>query len=158
MQLLGHLIVRLVSVIFALLMGILAATMFLSLGIVRDVVDPAMQFHFDTGADGFLVPLFGLIASPFVAAAVMAPALLVIAFAELMRWRGMITNLILGGIVAVFVGWQQFLLDVNPPLSDGTLIVLLAAGFVGGFVYWIIAGRSAGNWLEDRRPRSEPEE
>ncbi|MEM7461237.1 MAG: hypothetical protein AAF362_01000 [Pseudomonadota bacterium] len=158
MQLLGHLIVRLVSVTFALFLGILSATMFLSLGIVRDVVDPAMQFHFDTGADGFLIPLFGLIASPFVAAAVMAPALLVIAFAELMRWRGMITNLLLGGVVAVFVGWQQFLLDESQSISDGTLVVLLAAGFVGGFVYWTIAGRSAGNWLEERRPRSEPEE
>lgn len=150
MQILGHLIVRLVSVFLGLILSILAAAMFLSMGIVRDVVDPTMQYHTGIGADGFLVPLLGLAASPFVAAAVLAPAAIVIAIAELMRWRGIVSNLLLGGMIAIFAGWQQFLLEDRQSLSDGTLVVLLAAGFVGGFVYWLIAGRQAGNWLESR--------
>lgn len=148
MQILGHLIVRLVSIIFGLFLSIFAATMFLSLGIVRDVVDPAMQYHTGTGMDDFLVPLFGLVASPFVAAAVLAPAVITIAIAELMRWRSIVANFLLGGIIAVFAGWQQFLLEDRQSISNGTLVVLLAAGFVGGFVYWLIAGRHAGNWLD----------
>ncbi|MGI9400733.1 MAG: hypothetical protein ACR2O0_05725 [Rhizobiaceae bacterium] len=153
MQFIGHLIVRSVSILLGLFLGILAATMFLSLGIVRDVVDPSMQYHWGFGADGLLVPLLGLIASPFVAGAVLAPAAIIIAIAELAHWRGMVSNLLLGGIIAVFAGWQQLLLDDQQSISDGLLIVLLGAGFVGGFVYWLISGRNAGNWLENRNTR-----
>ena len=29
---------------------------------------------------------------------------------------------------------------------DGVSLVLLSAGFVGAFFYWLIAGRGAGGW------------
>jgi hypothetical protein len=144
MQLIGHIIVRLVSISIGLLLGILAAAIFLSLGILRDVLDPALGYPAGTG--GVLVPWIALIASPFVAASVLGPALIVIAVAELMHWRSMIANLALGGLIALFVGWQQFVFQGNQSISDGALVVLLAAGFIAGFAYWLVAGRSAGNW------------
>jgi hypothetical protein len=42
----------------------------------------------------------------------------------------------------------------QPDFSDRYTVVLLAAGFVGGFAYWLIAGRLAGT--EPAAPDASP--
>jgi len=49
--------------------------------------------------------------------------------------------LALAYILAVCAGLAP---TTQPPQQD--IIITLAAGFVAGFTYWLIAGRSAGNW------------
>lgn len=148
MQLLGHLIVRLIVVLFGYILAIIAAAMFLSLGMVRDVVGPAIEYYAGVEAQGFLVPLIGLISSPFLAGTLLGPAAIVIAIAEWMRWNGLITNTLLGAALSLFAGWLHLGNGEPGTISQGALVVLAATGFIAGFVYWVAAGRSAGKWLD----------
>lgn len=148
MQLIGHLIVRLVIVTTGFVLAVIAAALFLSIGVVRDVVGPLIEYHSGIAADGLLVPVIGIISSPFLAATVLAPAAITIAVAELMRWGGLIINMVLGALISLYAGWRSLALEPDLSLNQGVIIVLLAAGFCAGLVYWLIAGRRAGRWLD----------
>lgn len=168
MQLLGHFIVRLIAVLFGLFIAMLAAGMFLSFGLFagafteffnelqlflnEEIIRDPYGEQLDTSP---LVTLVVVIAGFFTSFHVMSlaalPTTIAIAIAELMRWSGLTINLVLGGLVALFTG-----LSIHGATragseqalpSDGTLVVLLATGFIAGFFYWMIAGRSAGKWL-----------
>ena len=71
------------------------------------------------------------------------PALLAIALAETFAWRSVLYYFLVGGIVGLMAD-QATNLYGNPSFYDQRTVVLVAAGFVGGFVYWLIAGRLAG--------------
>ncbi|MFZ1814944.1 MAG: hypothetical protein WBO55_12720 [Rhizobiaceae bacterium] len=149
MRHLGHLIVRLVSIGMGFVLAILAAALFLSLGIISDVVLPVMRDA--TGEPpqgGWITLLAGVIAWPWLAAAAAMPASILIAAGELMRWRGLVTNLVMGGLASLFAGWTWLGLEDPRQIGEGVLLVLASAGFVAGFVYWLVAGRAAGKWLE----------
>lgn len=148
MRLIGHLIVRPISIGFGFVLAVIAAALFLSLGLVRDVIGPAVEYHTGVAADGMLVPMVGLVTSPFLAASVLAPAAICIAIAELMAWRGWLPNIAAGGVIALFAGWRELAPNAGEALDQGLIIVLLAAGFIAGAVYWIVAGRGAGKWLK----------
>ncbi|MEZ5871407.1 MAG: hypothetical protein R3D32_06095 [Nitratireductor sp.] len=153
MRSIGDLIVRLFAVAFAFVLATLAASMFLSLGVVHDVLAPALHEITGERADSaWLSGLFGLVSWPWVAASAVLPAAIAIAIAELMRWRGMTINLAMGGIVGLFAGWTWFGNQDPRLLDEGTLLVLASAGFVGGFVYWLLAGCKAGKWLAPAKP------
>ena len=64
------------------------------------------------------------------------PALIAIVLAELFRWRSVFFYLAVGGGLGLLA----------TPLhgTDGGQLLLPAAGFVGGFAYWFVAGRLAG--------------
>ena len=94
------------------------------------------------------IAVAGVFSSVKIAGIAILPLSLTIAIAELMRWQSMTINLVLGGLVALFAGISVYSATQPGLPSDGTLIVLLATGFVGGFFYWMIAGRSAGKWLD----------
>ena len=149
---LGHLITRLVSVAFGFAVATLAASMFLSLGTVHDILAPALGEITGQEADrGWLSGLFGLITWPWVSTAALLPASVAIAMAELMRWRGLTINLVIGGLVGLFAGWTVLATDDPHRLAEGTILVLASAGFVGGFTYWLLAGKRAGDWLAPPR-------
>jgi hypothetical protein len=89
-----------------------------------------------------------------VEAAVMAalaalPALLIIALAEGFAWRSVILYGVLGGVLALALGYG---IDFAGYLgrSDGIVAhqreILAAAGIAGGLTYWLVAGRNAGAW------------
>jgi hypothetical protein len=141
---LGHLITRLVQITLGLVAAVLAAALFLSLGLFRGVIAPAIELHSGQQPEGVLVAVLALIGGPLIGAAVLLPSLFAVVFAELMAWRGMIANLLLGAAVALFAAWRHFEAVDAGRISEGALLVLLAAGFVGGFVYWLFSGRYAG--------------
>ncbi len=165
MQLIGHFIVRLIAILFGLLVAMLAVGIFLSFGIFSETFtqffadlnwtlngDPYTGDKTDGLATGALI-IIGFFSSFYVAGLAALPTTITIAVAELMRWRSMTINLVLGGVIALFTGLSVFGAKQDGLPSDGTLVVLLATGFVGGFFYWLIAGRSAGNWLE--KPKTD---
>ncbi len=170
MQTLGHFIVRLVAILFGIFIAMLAAGMFLSFGMFAGAFTEFFKelswtlngdpYHTDEmdGLVTLLVVIAGFFTSFHVASIAALPATIAIAIAEMMRWQGMTINLVLGGLVSLFTGLSlygslQTGVETGLP-SDGTLVVLLATGFIAGFFYWLIAGRNAGKWLD--RPGITP--
>ncbi len=102
-------------------------------------------------ADGLFV-LAGGIAGLIVAAFIAVPSFIVILLAELFAWRSVFYYLVAGGLI----GLSGSVLPIREilPEADVDMTMLAAAGLAGGFVYWLIAGRSAGYGA---RPRVEPD-
>ena len=159
MRLIGNLILRLVAIFFGVLVALLAASVFIAIGLFGGIFenlfsDLQLANQSEPGESfslvGLAVLLVGFFSSFHVAGVTALPATLAIGIAELMRWRGMTINLLLGGVVGLFAGFSAFRTQLDGLPSEGTLIVFLATGFVGGFFYWLIAGRGAGNWLPAR--------
>lgn len=157
MRYLGHFIVRLVVVLFGIFAAMLAASIFLSFGTLGGMFTQFfadLEYVFEGEIQNsepllvFVVVLSGFFSSFYIASLAVLPTLIAIAIAELMRWQGMTINLVLGGLVGLFTGLTRLAAVYGSTYpSDGTLVVLLAAGFIGGFFYWLIAGRSAGRWM-----------
>lgn len=79
-----------------------------------------------------------------------APAVLAIVLAEIFGWRSVLYYLLVGGAVALFA--DQFAeMHGRFEFADRRVAIFLAAGFVGGFAYWLIAGQSAGIRSSDSR-------
>ena len=77
------------------------------------------------------------------------PFIGLVTIAEFTRLTGLLANLLMGGLCALiflvlFISPEN--LDV--PYSETEVwLTALAAGFVGGFTHWLIAGHRAGRWL-----------
>ncbi|WP_034491551.1 hypothetical protein [Afifella pfennigii] len=86
--------------------------------------------------------LISFVAAFVVGAVAGIPALLMILFAESFGWRSLLLHLLFGaglGAAAILLG-----IAAEPPASAREVTVFAAAGAVGGFVYWLLAGRRAG--------------
>ncbi len=70
------------------------------------------------------------------------PALIAIAAAETFGWRSVLFYLVAGG--AIGLAAHLFSPFGHEPISTADAQLFLATGAVGGFAYWLIAGRSAG--------------
>ncbi|MTI42878.1 hypothetical protein E1178_04570 [Roseibium hamelinense] len=90
-----------------------------------------------------------IVSSAILGAAVFVPALIAIAAAEIFRWRSLFYFVGAGGALG-FVVWNVGAADHATNLRPGTTVAL-ASGFIGGFVYWIVAGRTSGSWAAAKR-------
>ncbi|MGB7335549.1 MAG: hypothetical protein WBD01_07150 [Salaquimonas sp.] len=159
MQIIGHFIVRLIAILLGVFVAMVAASIFLSFGMFSNMFSEFFnELNWVVNGDPYrtedtgglvtgLVVIVGFFTSFYVLGLAALPAAIAIATAELMRWQSMTINLVLGGFVALATGLSLFGAQHDGLPSDGTLVVLLATGFIGGFFYWLVAGRSAGKWL-----------
>ncbi len=156
MKLVLYLIGRLFVIAFALIIALLAGSLFIGFGLISgmfpelvDSTNGASVFDPDTDRTIVAVASFvvGTIASFQLAGLATLPVTIAIAIGELMRWQGMTVHLVLGGICALFVMFSALSLPQGTMPANGTVIVSLASGFVAAFFYWLIAGRNAGEWL-----------
>jgi hypothetical protein len=94
---------------------------------------------FSAGAYGGLPPVLvpALVLSGVIARWALLPFLVAIAFAEWRRYRQLTGWVLFGGALGCAI--QLFGLPGND-----ALLAPAAAGFAGGFVYFLIAGRGAG--------------
>jgi hypothetical protein len=148
MQSAGHLVVRAFVILFGLAAAFLAAGAFLTIGLfsgyVRDFTASLDMPAGDQGTLGMLAMIgIGLVSSARIAGLAFGPSILAVLIAELLAWRGLTINLLMGGLVGLATGW---ILSGGEAISSGVVVVLLATGFSGGFFYWLIAGRKAGSW------------
>ena len=92
--------------------------------------------------------IFGVIAAPVIGGLVALPALVAIVLAELLSWRSVLAYLVAGGVA----GLSAYLLADNMAgaISDTDAQLSMTAGIVGGFAYWLVAGRTAGGYQRDR--------
>lgn len=81
------------------------------------------------------------------------PAAVAIAVTEGLKIRGFVAYLIIGVVVGFLMALPVRSIVGGgpiPPLNFDLLRLSMASGAVGGLIYWVIAGRTAGRWLEMR--------
>ena len=142
---------RILVIVFALIVAIMAAGITLAIGIIAPDwagvnSDPFERISF------FIVSFF---ATSFVGAVAIFPALVVIVISEAARLR----NFLYYGVGGALVGLASYYgSDVSMRLENTTdvapvgnsLQLAAAAGIIGGLAYWLVAGRNAGRWRDPR--------
>lgn len=151
---------RAVGRIFAALIGfilaiIAAAVFMLSASVGLGPADPADSVwfwsHFGIGA---------AMTASYIGATALAPWAVVILVTEVFRLRSALVYLVVGGLLGLLPSFG--LASTIRPLDGDPhgIAILVATGIVGGFVYWLVAGRMAGVdgvFLTGRQgPKDEP--
>jgi hypothetical protein len=150
------LIGRLFVILFALLTACLVAGMI----VVAAVLFPEFS---DLGAGpidrGTLNILFGF-GFIFVSGFALLPAIIVVLITEAFYVRSALAYAIGGGLIglACYLGLVPF--DPTTLQFEGIvrrhLEIMTGAGIVAGVIYWIIAGRNAGDWRKPPSPLRQP--
>jgi hypothetical protein len=140
-------ITRFFVILFSLIFALLAAGIALAIGVMAPELvimsaDPVEKFAF------FAIAFF---ATSFVGATAFVPAAILIAIGETFDIRS-IFYYALGGALIAAIAW--YMADISVQLENTTdlspirygLQLVVASGIIGGFVYWLLAGRKAGRW------------
>jgi hypothetical protein len=131
-QILAYLL-RFALITFGFVCAIFAASLFLNLLLLgsSELIGSEGPFLYLT------VPAFAVV----IGYSIFFPAAILILYAELTAWRDWLFYALGGaGIAVVIIVWKW-----RPQAEDtSTFAAILATGVVGGFVYWLISGRSAG--------------
>lgn len=98
----------------------------------------------------FSIPFVAL----FVAYFAFVPSAVIILIAELLAKRDWLFYAIGGGIVAaIFLAFLHQAADPDFDVAgSGPMLAVIGGGIVGGFFYWLCAGRWAGGWYGPRNP------
>ena len=140
----------LIGRLFAILFGLLAASLVAGAIVVGAVLFPAFSDFADGPIDSSAINIlmgFGFI---FVSGFALLPAVIVVAITEAFYIRSALAYAVGGGVVglACYLGLIPF--DPATLRFDGIvrrhLEIMTGAGIVAGIVYWMIAGRNAGLW------------
>ncbi|MFN3351723.1 hypothetical protein [Pseudorhodoplanes sp.] len=142
-------ITRFFVILFSLIFALLAAGIALAIGIMAPELvslsaDPIEKFAF------FAVAFF---ATSFAGMSAFIPSVILIAVAETFDIRSIFYYAIGGGLIAA-IAW--FMSDISLQLENTTdlspitygLQLVAASGIIGGFFYWLLAGRKAGRWKD----------
>ncbi len=131
--------------------------------ILAIAVGAAIVLLFDLNRGRIPEPLAGGVMVGFLtfqAARFMWPLLMIEFVAEAMRWRSLGFHLgvgLLGTAASLVFAWLQSsseppdpILGAEPAITITKVVVAIVAGLAGGFVYWLVAGRTAGITLPER--------
>ncbi|CAN7239129.1 hypothetical protein [Mesorhizobium sp. LjRoot246] len=140
-------LVRFTVILFGYAVASLAASAFLnilflaSLGYTPEQVHPTA-----TASLYFSIPFVAL----FVAYFALMPASVVILIAEILGRRDWLFYALAGAVVAaVFLGLVDHSDNTAFAVTDPSAIMaVIGGGMVGGFFYWLSAGRWAGSWWQ----------
>jgi hypothetical protein len=138
-------LVRLFAIAIAYLLACAAAATVLTLGTLSAAGENVAALDVPAVALWWVIG----VSATIMAALAMLPALLVIALTEGFAWRSVIVYGVLGGVLALALGYG---IDFAGYLGGPDSIVarerevLAASGIAGGLVYWLVAGRNAGAW------------
>lgn len=150
MALLGRIIV----IVFAVLVASIAAGIAIAVGLL------GAQWHAVSGDVGERVTFWGVafFGSVFTGVIGFLPLIVLIVIAEAFQIRSLLINTAAGAVLLVAgyygsgLGRSSFeeSIDEPPPPISHNVEIAAAAGAVGGFFYWAIAGRNAGRWCARR--------
>lgn len=142
------LFLRSIVIAFAFLVSCMVAAFVVAYGLIA----PDLSLNGNPDAGFFLLFLFFAGAAGLVTPAyVFAPSFIAILIAEMFSLRSVIYYGIAGALIGALA---YFMTDIASRMAGrGTVVPitqelqwLTAAGIIGGFVYWAIAGRGAGKW------------
>jgi Na+/proline symporter len=150
------LIGRAFLILFAFLASCLVAGMIIIVAVLYPELSDIGSGQIDQNAINIVLG-FGFI---FISGFALLPALIVVLITEAFNVRGALTYAIGGAVVgaACYLGLVPF--DPDTFQFQGIvrrhLEIMTGAGIVGGLVYWLIAGRTAGSWREPPRKLPAP--
>jgi len=131
---------RIIAALIGFIIAVLAAALFMlaaSVGLTPS--DPTDSFWFWS--------YFGVgtaFTASYLGAMALAPWAVLVIIAEAFRLRSVLLYLIAGGVLgslpALGIAPLMRPLDGDPR----RIVIMIATGIVGGFVYWLAAGRMAG--------------
>jgi hypothetical protein len=145
---------RIFVVLFSFLLACVAAALVVTLAFLL----PEWNALIDRPPGQQSVAVMVGLAAAFFSLYAMLPAMLLIALAEGFRLRSVLFYALAGAALALFsaYGWDLRLLRApNDQFGGRGVEIMAAVGIVGGFVYWALAGRNAGNWRK-RAAEVEP--
>jgi hypothetical protein len=135
-----------IRIVIALVLAFVAAGFFLAFGLFQAWTGAAQPADIGAAVGA------GLVGASIIGGLSFVPALIAVLVSEILRLRGIVFHLAAGGVIALGLwvmqdagGQATGVQGASSGLPRGSLVVL-AAGFVGGFVYWLLAGRQAGCW------------
>ncbi|MGD9845656.1 MAG: hypothetical protein AB7O60_00010 [Variibacter sp.] len=142
------LIGRLFVIFFACLLASFAAGMVVTLAVAMPAWSQLDLGTMDQGPFD-LMWAFGVI---FISAYALVPLLIVVVAAEAFSIRSALFYAVAGALLGCVLylqaaGWAAGTVDVQG-FARREIEIMAAAGIVAGFVYWLVAGRSAGRWHE----------
>lgn len=139
-------IVRLLVCSFAFFIAMIAAGLIATFGLYRGLEGDAAYAGIFAGTAIVAILLAAKFAlTPFAAIFVLAEAFVV---------RSVLVFAVAGLLIAVAFAWVE--IGSEATFDDRRLLIAAAAGIVGGFVYWLLAGRSSGRYRERAYRVSEP--
>ena len=140
----GAVLAQILRIIVGFILAVIAGGLFLAYGFFQ-----GLDAHTDPLTLGATVGA-GLVWASILGGMAFVPALAAVVLSEVFRLRGIVFHLAAGGVIA-FGLWT---LGQAPQPHDAGLapgsVVAVAAGFIAAFAYWIVAGRQAGCWRNDR--------
>ncbi|MBV6658530.1 MAG: hypothetical protein KI785_12255 [Devosiaceae bacterium] len=125
---------------FAFALAVLAASAVGTFGLFRGLEE-------DSGYTIAFLSTFGL-GTLIIASAAILPFAAVIIISESFSWRSVILFPAAGLTIGLYRVTEY--MGGEPTFTDPRVAVAAAAGAVGGAVYWLIAGRKAGDFRERR--------
>ncbi len=135
---------RLILIPVAMLIGgLIGGLVLVTLGLER--ITQATQGQWQDGDSiGRFYELF-IQGQLLVSGLTLIPALAIVIIGEVARIRSMLYYVLGGGLALVAVPLLARFGDINAisALPSGLWQVFATAGFAGGFIYWLIAGRNA---------------
>lgn len=134
----GKFMLQLLRIAFGFIFAVLACGLFLAWGFFRAGHPEADPIAFATMVGS------GLVGASVVGATALAPAAVAIVLAEAARLRSFLFHVGAAGVIA-FAVWTLGAEAADSAFRPGSAVAL-AAGFIGGGIYWLIAGRTSGCW------------
>src|SRR5262245_44918459 len=152
-----RLLMRFILVPLGYLAGVIGATLVIA-GVSWRHIELTLTGH----PDGPVYAMFALfIGAPMILLFMliyMAPAAIGILISEAFAIRSWIFH-VLNGVITTWLCWQFYAGSVGQELPFDRPLVVTAAGIVGGFAYWAVAGWTAGFYkpiFKDNPPPSVP--
>ncbi|WP_417687831.1 translation initiation factor IF-3 [Roseibium sp.] len=136
----GQFVVQILKITFGFVAALVTAGLFLAWGLFQSSGpgDDVVAFAAMVGT--------GMVTASVIGAVAMAPAFIAILIAEVLSLKGAIYHVGAAGVIALAI-WMFDPQASGAGLRPGTTIVL-AAGFMAGIIYWLIAGRTSGCWRD----------
>lgn len=131
-------IVRLLVCSFAFFVAMVAAGLVATFGLYRGLEGDAAYAGIFAGT--------AIVAILLAAKFALTPFAAIIVLAEAFAVRSVLAFAIAGLLIAVAFAWLE--IGSQATFDDRRLLVAAAAGIVGGFVYWLVAGRKSGAYRE----------
>ena len=134
----GKFVYQFLKVVTGFILSVLSCGLFLAWGFFQAGTP-------ETDPVGFAAMIgTGLVTASIIGATALVPAGILITVAEIMRLTGAVFHMAAAGVIA-FAIWTLGGETGSETLRPGSGIAL-AAGFVAGTVYWLVAGRTSGCW------------